>query len=99
MEYLTVSSAAKKAKTSPRTIYSWIYSGKLRAFRIHSKRGIRIAEPDLDECIKQFEMNPRQRVKKLIDISKSDYDQEAADLNAEDIRRMNNLISRRERIR
>jgi excisionase family DNA binding protein len=99
LEYLTVSLAAKKAKTSQRTIYSWIYSGKLRAFKIHSRRGIRIAEPDLDECIKQFEMNPRQRVEKLIDLNKSDYDQEAAALNAEDIRRMDALQYRRERIR
>jgi len=79
LEYLTVSLAARKTKTSVRTIYGWIYSGKLRAFRIHSKRGIRIAEPDLDECIKRFELHPNSRVLRLIDLKEvkpdTDYDQ------------------------
>jgi excisionase family DNA binding protein len=69
MEYLTVSQAAKKAKTSIKTIYNWIHSGKLRYFNIHEKRGIRVAEPDLDKCMEEyFLVEPKQRVEKLIKI-------------------------------
>ena len=103
MEYLTVSLAARKAKTTAKTIYGWIYGGKLRAFRIHSKRGIRIAEQDLDECIAQFELHPKNRVLKLIDIKEtkleSDYGQKATNLAAEDFRRIRALKYRKERIK
>lgn len=51
----TVSEVAKMLKISKNTVYTLIYSGKLKASRITAQRGFRIREEALEEFLKQEE--------------------------------------------
>ena len=71
MNYLTIKQAAKKASVCLSTMNGWLHreDDPLPYFRI-GKKGIRIAEPELDEWMRRFKVIPRQQVPKFVEVTR-----------------------------
>ncbi len=70
MQYLTIKQVYKKTGVCVASIYGWLkrQDGPLPHYLMGKVRGLRVREDELDEGLEQFEIYPRQRVEKLLNI-------------------------------
>ena len=69
MIYLTATMAAKRLHIDRATVYNWIHKGKLSAYKLPGKRGLRVREDTLDHFVEErYSFRPRSRVEKLVEI-------------------------------